>query len=292
MVYRGRTRRRARVGRGNTFSKTFGRHGLHHQFAFWCDLELGNSFKDTIVIPLCAMDTTMANADGVYVNPRRGSGNYSTADDHLTYGGSVIKKMHYDMSFMVSPDSDSDCFALHAMTMPICLHRDDLTAEAKGDLLSDFIPVVEHGSDEKLRPNYGGASYILNAPEAYDQDGLSSTIWEGVNFNRLTFTEAISEASISPKILSVTQGGLRSFVARKEHPQWRSGTIRVPKKCQLQTEHTFYGVLVHLDSLMNTTGAKRNASNYLSGDFTTAKMRLRGEFSYYEFNKEFNQGIS
>lgn len=279
-------RKRSYVGKGNRFNKTFGRYGFHHEYRGSVELQMEDGNANTFIIPLLAMDKTMSNADSVYVNPHHSS--YSSSNDHLTYGGSVVKKMHVGLDILMPPaGQESGIWGLKVETMPICIRYDDLTKEANGDVVSSFIPCVEHGSDEKIRPAWDGND--LTGEDLYDSDGLTTDATpENVPFNKVTFETALAESPLSSLLRSITQGGLRQFMVRREFPMMTYRTYQVPKKVQLQTEHTFYGVLVHVPQ------AFPNGLQMWDSDETTDidHLRMNWQCSFFEFNKEFNQGIS
>lgn len=272
----------------NSFSKTFGKYGLHHEFGTKLSIDADSATpKNTVVIPLLACDSTMANPDSIYVNPRNSS--KTTSNDHLTYGSSVVKKIHYQMQGWVNPaGTPSTAYKTRVYTMPICAKYDDLTQEAGGDTVSSFIPLVEHGSDEKLRPNWSGNDLDTSyTSDCWDSDGLTTDAkWEQVTWDLETFETALAESPLNKKLLSMTEGGLRSFDISKEYPQTWSGTLRVPKKVQLQTEHVFYGILIHIPDY------DQRQQYYQNSDLSNHKSMFNMEFSFYEFNKEFNQNVS
>ena len=291
MPRKGRIRRRARVAKGNRFNRTFGRHGYHHELKYSFELQADDATNDTnsFIMPLAAMDITMGNADSVYVNPRHSS--YTSTDNHLTYGGSVIKRMHYTMDVLMPPSGqESKIHKLKYYIMPICVKYDDLLkTNEDGQAITNFIPIAEHGTREKIVPNYNGVD--LSGRDLPDTDGLTGgAAPEAVTFGQNSFETSLSENSLSPLLLSITQGGLRQSTIQFEYPQTYTGTLRVPKKVQLQTDRTFFGYLLSVGQVDTTPDTRQfyNADELTDVDH----IRFNFKWSYYEFNKEFNQGIS
>ncbi len=283
---RARPRSRARVGKG-AFNKVFGRHALHHEFSSGIKLDAESTTADTTIIPLLACDKTLGNPDSIYVNPR--NSNKTNSNDHLTYGSSVVKKIHYNIKLAMDPAiTDADVYALRAYCMPITIRYDDLDKEAIGETIGTYIPVVEHTSDEKIVPNWSGTDLVGQLSDCWDGDGLTTdSKWESVAFDPQAFETALGEKPISPLLRKVTSGGLRGFDIRKEFPVSMSGTIQVPKKVQLQTEHTFYGLLV---GLYQTSSSNQY---YYAGDVTAGEhLYMNMSYSFFEWNKEFNQNVS
>ena len=288
VVYSKRKRKRRYSNVGRTprkgWSRTFGRHGLHHEFHGAFRLESADENKNATILPLLACDATLNNPDSVYVNPRHSS--VTNANDHLTYGSSVVKKIHYDLKIMLD-STISNGWQGTLLCMPIMIKYDDLDKESGGETITSYIPLAEHGSDEKIRPNWN-ANDINDLSDFYDGDGLTTdNNHEGVVFDPESFETALAEKPISPLLRSVTAGGLSYIDVHKEHPLHFHGTIRVPKKVQLQTEHTFYALLLkHADyDMRHQFPIKSEAA------VTNALMHIGYSFSFYEWNKEFNQTV-
>ncbi len=280
------SRARSKVGKGN-FNKVFGRHGLHHEFRSGISIDVEDDTKNTFILPLLACDKTLGNPDTIYVNPR--NSNKTNSNDHLTYGSSVVKRIHYNFKFVIDPAiADADIYKCRVQCMPIMLRYDDLDKESIGETIGSYLPVVEEGSDEKILPNWSGVDFNAELSNFYDADELTTDAkHESVAFDHHAFETALAEKPISPLLLSATAGGLKGFDVYKRYPMSFSSTMPVPKKCQLQTEHTFFGLLIHIP----ITGDPD--SYYLTGDITGAgSVRFNYSVSYYEWNKEYNQNVS
>ena len=249
------------------------------------------SNNNTVVVPLLACDKTLNNPDSIYVNPRNSS--VTNANDHLTYGSSVVKKIHYNIDFWIAPEAKTtntyqDYLKLKVQCMPLMIRYDDLDKEAIGESIATYIPLTEHGSDEKIRPDWSGTDLDTTyASDCWDSDGLTTDAkWESVAFDEDAFETALGEKPISKLLRSVTNGGLKEFTINKANPLSFNGTIRVPKKVQLQTEHTFYGVLISVPKIDDWN------QYYQNSDTTGFKLLSNQHYSYYEWNKEFNQNVS
>ena len=285
MVLRGRTRRRARVGKGN-FNRIFGRHALHHEFGGGLRLRGEDETTNTFILPIVAMDTSLSAPDSVYVNPRNSS--KTNLNDHLTRGSSIVKKFHYNFKMWPLPQMYADGLRkLRVQVMPLCVRYADLDKEAIGETIGTYIPLVEHSGDTKIRPNWSGSDMIAQHGDFYDGDGLTTdNKHESVAFDAEAFETALAEKPISPLLRKVTNGGLRGFDCLVEHPMTWQGTQYLPKKAQLQTEHTFYGLLIHLPQLDS------EEQYYDAADTTAAQLWFHYDISFYEWNKEFNQNVA
>lgn len=286
MVWRKRTRRRGKSGKAKGFSKAFGRHGVHHEADVSFSL---NDSQNCTVLPLLACDSTLNNPDSVYVHPKHASRDSSggVRNDHLTYGSSVVKKIHYDMN--IYTDEAFSGWAIKGFCFPIMLRYDDLDREYGGELVTSYLPVTIEGSDEKIRPDFSGTDLPLNGDKSsdlWDSDGLTggSSI-EQTTFSHLSFETALGEKAISPKLLSVTGGGIKDFIVRKEYPVNINTTIPVPSKVQLQTEKTFFGLCIGMY-------ADSDHKQFHNNGVTGHNLEFDFGFSFFEKNKEFKQTVS
>ena len=291
MVYRKKFRQRAKSGTGG-MPKVFGKHGLHHEFGTsgLLHIDVGTT-KGAVMIPLAACDSTLANPDSIYVNPRNSS--KTTSNDHLTYGSSVVRRAYQHIKLWQNPGmtnvAGDPLFKTRMYCCPILMNYDDLTKESGGETPATYLPVVEHGSDEKLVPNYNNLAVDSQKSNFYDGDNLTTaTVFEHVSFDPHAFETALAESPISKLLRSITAGGLRSFDLHREHPIDFGQMVRLPKKVQLQTEHTFWAVILGVwdedDEEQYYTAAQRNSSDQDVG--------FAIEQSNYEWNKEFNQNVS
>ena len=290
--FRGRRQSYANVGRRSRgLSKVFGKHGLHHEFSSRVTLTAdSNSWNDTI-IPICACDSTLGNPDSIYVNPRHSS--LTTSNDHLTYGSSVVKRIHYQIDVMLDDRANGTTNPnlpvwKRLEVMPLIISYDDLDKEAGGETVGSYLPLVEHGSDEKIRPNWSGTDLdTMYTNDCWDSDGLTTDAkWESIDFNADNFRTALAEKPISPLLRKLTNGGLKQMLVSSSMPQAYNGFIKLPKKAQLQTEHTFYGLLLHVPTEDTSRQIGRNA------DQSNTNIWFNFNFSFFEWNKGFNQNVS
>ena len=283
-------RARTKSGKGN-FNKAFGKQGLHHQFGSGFSFTVNSETKNTMVLPLLACDSTLGNPDSVYVNKRHPS--VTNSNDHLTYGSSVVKRIHANIMMNIDSRITQDVEKVRVMCMPICLKYDDLDKESGGNQLGTYLPVVEHTGDEKIRPAWSATQFDSEIGNFYDSDGMATAIHESVAFSVDDFETALAENPISPLLQSVTRGirkhgGLEAFDLHRQNGGFVfNGMIPVPKKVQLQTEHTFFGMLIHIPV------ANDRHQYFRTGEISTNPyVNINYDFSFYEWNKEFNQNVS
>ena len=267
-------------------------HPLRHAFKGGFELRGEDDSLNSTILPIFFCDQNKGDPSTRYVNPLRETGEYEgRVAEASTYPNSVINNVRVRLTISQSHDeTNSRLEALLYVAGTLALSFDDV--DKKNEDGSKTVGNVlrlqrETSNEDTIHPIWTGTDLTVNGNTLpSDVPALTSgQAQEVVAFDYEDYLDVMYSKILSGALKSVTMGGLKEYVTRKDTPYVTDTWYKVPSKVKRQNKGTFYGILFHLPQAGNTrqfwtTGEMTNTHDHI---------RINFEVEFNEYNDLFNQ---